>query len=225
MVNMEMFMMAGKDLHMLGLVPTAGGSISERDGDKIFITKKNAFLGHLKEEDIIEVPLEGPSPIDESASRDLNVHRGIYKESAHKAVIHAHPPYGIAVAMGADNKLIPLDSEGISSLRSIPVVRAKDRNSVDEASKLLPSIYKSGYVISIIKENGSYAVGASIMEALHYTVCLEMSCKVIAVNKKSAPAKTEERREMIPRARRSAIPPSIGVMDRNPHYKRGFGNR
>jgi L-fuculose-phosphate aldolase len=222
MVNMEMFLAAGKDLYMLGMVATGNGSISVREGDKMYITKKNALLGHLKEEDIIELSMEASGPNDELASKDAPVHRAIYKETSHKAIIHAHPAHAIGVSILSDNKLSLLDSEGQTFLRSVPVVRAKDRTSVDEASRLLPSVYKSGYIISIIKENGTYAVGESIMEALHYTTTLENSCKVISVNKKFI---REERKEMPQRDRRSAIPPSIGVMDRRPSYKRGFGNR
>ncbi len=228
MNNFEEFSSVGKDLYMLGLVDSMSGSLSVRSGDRLYITKKNAALGHLKEGDIVEVPLEGES--DELAAWELQVHRAIYKESNFSAVVHAYPPYGIALSIGTENKIIPADVKGQAMLRSIPVVRTraitpgKERTSSEDLAKFLPPVFKSGYLISLIKDFGSFAVGGSLSEALQYTTCLENSCKIIAINKSliSAEKQNQPQRDRQP-ARRSAIPPSIGVMDRTRASRRGFG--
>jgi L-fuculose-phosphate aldolase len=229
MNNFEEFSSVGKDLFMLGLVDSMSGSLSVRDGDKIFITKRNAALGHLKEEDIVEVPLEGD--IGEQAAWELQVHRAIYKESNFTAVVHAYPPYGIALSIGTENKIMPSDAKGQAVLRSIPVVRAraitpgKERTSTEDLAKFLPPVFKSGYLISLVKDFGSFAVGGSLSEGLMYTTCLENSCKVIAINKSLVSAEKQSQPQQRDRqpARRSALPPSIGVMDSRRGYKRGFG--
>lgn len=210
MDNFEEFSSVGKDLYMLGLVDSMSGSLSIRSGDKIYITKKDAMLGHLKKEDIVEVPLDGKGEGDDLAAKELQVHRAIYKETNFNAVVHAHPPYGIALSISTENKIIPPDIKGQSVIRSIPVVRAKAVS--EELVKFLPPVFKSGYLVSLVKEYGSFAVGADLYEGLRYTTCLEDSCKIFAVNKSMTPVEKQRRPEQ--HERRTAIPPSIGVMGR-----------
>ncbi|MFH1710308.1 MAG: class II aldolase/adducin family protein [bacterium] len=223
MDNFEEFNLVGKDLYMLGLVDCVGGSLSVRRGDKIYITKKNAMLGHLREDDIVEIPFEGESdsPLlaEELAAKEVHVHRAIYKETSFNAVVHAYPSYGIALSISTENKIIPVDVKGQSVLRSIPVVRAKATS--DELVKFLPPIYKSGYLASLVREYCSFAVGKDLIEALQYTTCLESSCKILAVNKSLTVVEKPRRPEH--HERRTAIPPSIGVMGRPRGGGRGFG--
>ncbi len=220
MHNFEEFSLAGRDLFALGLVDSSSGSLSVRSGDKIYITKKDAMLGHLKEDDIVEAPLEGGGEKDDLAARELPVHRAIYRETSFNAVICANPPYGIALSIGTDNKIIPADMKGQAALRSIPVVRAK-ATVTDEIVRFLPPVFKSGYLAALVKEYASFAVGGNLLEALKYTICLEDSCKIIAVNKSMTTAEKPRRPEH--HERRTAIPPSIGVMDRGRGSRRGFG--
>jgi L-fuculose-phosphate aldolase len=219
MDNFEDFNSVGKDLYMLGLVDSMSGSLSVRSGDKIYITKKDAMLGHLKKEDIVEVPLDGKGEGDDLAAKEIQVHRAIYKETNFNAIVHAHPPYGIALSISTENKIIPPDMKGQSVIRSIPVVRAKA--SSEELVKFLPPVFKSGYLVSLVKEYGSFAVGADLYEGLRYTTCLEDSCKIFAVNRSLAPVEKQKRPEH--HERRTAIPPSIGVMGRQRGGSRGFG--
>ena len=214
MDNFEEFSLVGKDLYMLGLVDSGSGSLSVRNGNKMYITKKNSMLGHLRQEDILEITLDAEGEKDEFA-----IHRAIYKETNFNAIIQAHPPYGIALSITSENKIMPADIKGQSVLRSIPVVRAKVNS--DELIKFLPPVYKSGYVISLVKEYGSFAVGASLLEALQYTTCLEGSCKILVVSKSLVPVEKQRRPEH--HERRTAIPPSIGVMGRPRGGSRGFG--
>jgi L-fuculose-phosphate aldolase len=233
MVSFNDFDLAGKDLFCRGLVSFASGNMSIREGDNIYITKKGAALNHLKEDDIIMVPLDGTSENEALASADLAIHRAIYKETTFSAVLHSHPINGIALSNSIDNKIMPQDSRGQSVLRSIPVVRARgvssngrDRSYNDDLVKLLPPIFKSGYFVALVKDHGSFAVGESLLDALEYTTCLETSCNIIVVSKLMTPPpvrKVEHSSPSIHDRRRSAIPPSIGVMDRQTPYKRGMG--
>jgi len=218
MDNFDEFSLVGKDLYMLGLVDSMSGSLSMRIGDRILITKRNAMLGHLKEEDIVEVPLEGGGKED-AAAKELQVHRAIYRETSFNAVVHAYPTYGITLSINTENKIIHADIKGQTVLRSIPVVRA--RAASEELMKFLPPVFKSGYLVSLVKEYGSFAVGGSLIEALQYTTCLEDSCKIFAINRSLTPVEKPKRPERY--ERRTAIPPSIGVMGRPRGGNRGFG--
>jgi L-fuculose-phosphate aldolase len=219
MDNFDEFNLVGKDLYALGLVDSMSGSLSVRRGDRIFITKKNAMLGHLKEEDIVEVPLEGAGGKEDAAAKELQVHRAIYRETNFNAVVHAYPTYGITLSISTENKIIPADIKGQTVLRSIPVVRAKAAS--EELIKFLPPVFKSGYVVSLVKEYGSFAVGGSLVEALQYTTCLEGSCKIFAVNRSLTTVEKQKRPEH--HERRTAIPAGIGVMGRPRGGSRGFG--
>lgn len=218
MEKFEEFRSAGIDLYLLGMVDPGGGSMSMRAGGRMMITRKNAVLGRLTEEDIIEVPLDGTDmPVD--APKDMPVHMAIYKETASNAAISANPPYATALSLTTD-RIVPLDQRGQTLLRAIPVLRMREKSGFEEMVKMLPPIFKSGYVASVVKEYGSFTVGGDLLEALQNTTMLERSCKMIAINKSMTPP--EVRKEPI-RERRSAIPPGIGVMDRSRGYKRGFG--
>lgn len=216
----------GRDLFMLGLVEGSGGSISVRMDNRITITKKGAMLGYLREDDLIELSLDEQSAEDEKASKELPVHRAIYKETPFKAIISASPSTAIALSMTSENKINPLDQKSQAVIRSIPVVRLRDRGNLDEAVKMLPSIYKSGYFVSLIREYGTFAVGEDLYEAMAYTSSAEQASKVIVANKIMTPEIRKSEPHHVSRERRSAIPPSIGVMDRSSRgggFKRGFG--
>lgn len=223
MANIEAIIKTAKALFDLHLAGATSGDLSVKEGNRIFITRKGAPLWNLSESDIIEVGTE-PGEGDAVACDELPVHRAIYRETQVAAVIHAYPSSAIALSMSIENKIMPQDSRGQSQLRSIPVVRAKtypQGTRTDDLVKYLPPIYKSGYMISIVKDYGSFAVGASLNDALELTITAEESCRILTVNRTFTGA--EKHRTPEPERRRSAIPPSIGVMDRQPHYKRGPG--
>jgi len=227
MFNFQEFDQAGKDLYMLGLVDTCGGSVSVRNGERFYITKKGAMLGHLREADIVEISIAGEGNTEGVDPGELQVHRAIYVETNFNSVVHAFPPYGIALSISTENKIMPQDMRGQAVLRSIPVVRARvnsagrDKMASEELVRFLPPVFKSGYVAALVKEYGSFTAGSGLFEALQFTTCLESSCKILAISKSLTGAEKPRRPEQ--QVRRSALPPSIGVMGRSRDSKRGFG--
>ncbi len=218
----EDFQLVGRELFEAGLVSSQGGNLSIRRDKSIFITKRDVMLAHLKEDEIIEVPLEGSGERDVGASRELVVHRAIYRNTGAMAIVHAHPVYATALSL-SESKIIPQDAEGSFFLRSIPVVRVREAIGSEEVAKMLPPIFSSNYVVAVIKGHGSFAAGGSLLEAYHYTSCLEKTCQIITISKsleqKQKPKPQEQRG-------RRAIPPGIGVMDRGRRRDyRGRGGR
>ncbi len=205
----EQFKFIGKKLFEEGLITSHGGNLSVRENDKIIITKRDAMLSELKEEDLIEVPLEGA--YDQSASLDVPIHRAIYANTDAKAIVHAHPPYGVALSM-SEEKIVPQDVDGKNALKNIPVIRVRDLNSNDEIIKFLAPAVKAGYSGCLVRGHGSYAAGQSLEDAYKLTSILEFSSKIVLLSK--GPAVQETKREERKPHYRSAIPPSIGVMDR-----------
>ena len=173
----EKFKMIGEDLYRQGLIDSHGGSLSVREGDKIFINSRNCMLGYLEKEDIVEVGMD-PGENDSIASIEVGAHRAIYKDTSFTAIVQAHPSNAIVLS-AKESKIIPQDAKGQLFIKSAPIVKARDKVASEEVARMLPSIYNSDYVISVVKDCCSFAVGRSLEEALKYTTCLESSCKIL----------------------------------------------
>ncbi|MBI5701689.1 class II aldolase/adducin family protein [Candidatus Saganbacteria bacterium] len=217
---LEQFQFVGRKLFEEGLVGSHNGSLSVREGDKIAITVKNAMLSEIKKEDIIEVPLEGEIPAN--APFDLPVHRSIYANTKTQAIVHAKSPYGISISIH-EEKIIPQDHEGKQFLKSIPVIRVREPITTEEVIRFLTPTFKSGYNALLVRGFGSYAGNSTLENAYRLTSILENSCKVSLLSKAPSTPPPAPKREDKRAPYRSAIPPSIGVMDRS--YNRDRGKR
>ena len=104
---------------------------------------------------------------------ELPVHRAIYRETQGTAMIHAFPATAVALSMSIENKIMPQDSRGQTQLRSIPVVRARTyplNTRIEELAKYLPPIYKSGYMISVVKNSAVMRSREACYDALELTI-------------------------------------------------------
>lgn len=214
---LEEFKRIGKYLFQEGLIDSHGGNMSVRQGDKIYITRRDTMLGDLKEGDVVEVGV-APGEGEAQASRELATHRAIYRETKAAAIVHAHPASAIAVSI-TDNKIVPQDAEGIFLFRSAAIVRAHQAIGSEEVARLLPSFLQGNNVIAVVKGHGSFALGRDLEEAYKYTSALENSCKVLVAIRASGGQRPPVHEKKGPERPRSAIPPGIGVMDRS-RYKR-----
>jgi L-fuculose-phosphate aldolase len=162
----------GKRLFAEGLVSANFGNMSVRKGDEgFFIKRAGAYL------DIpgapIFVPLEGSAP--KEASSEYRVHRAVYKKSPHAAVIHAHPPYAVAISLVFD-EVIPKDSEEEMFCPMIPVVQG--RPGTDELAERVAQGLKFAPVV-IARGHGTFAAGKTLDEAYMFTSLAEHSCRVL----------------------------------------------
>jgi L-fuculose-phosphate aldolase len=220
----EDFKRIGRLLFQERLVDSHGGNMSVFNGEKILITRRNAMLGDLQDDDIVEVGLE-PGENDSIASRELKAHRALYKKKGVRAVIHAHPAAAIAISI-TDNRVVPQDAEGIFLFKAAPIVRVRDGVGSEETVRLLPSFLGNDNVVAMVKGHGSFAVGNSLEEAYKYTSALENSCRIIVAVRSMAGRGERKVGGGEGRGRRekgeykSAIPPGIGVMDRGRYRKR-----
>ena len=236
-MNKEEFIYIGRRLYEEGLVDSHAGNISVRDGDNIYITRRDVMLSEIKEADIIKLPITGPSPEDESASRELPTHRDVYASTSAKAIIHAHPPHAVGLSI-TENKIVPQDAEAQYLIKGAPIIRVREAIGSTEAAKyLVTNAYNNGYVVAMVKGHGSFAIGDTLMNAYKYTSCLENACKILFVVKtvegtrgRSGGGESGGRdrrgpqgRDRSPQGRderRTAIPRGIGVMDRSSRGRR-----
>lgn len=170
------FRRVGKELASRGLVSSHGGNISVRLGERLLITRHGSMLGSLGQGDLVEMALEGQEGIA-LASLDLEIHRAIYRITAAQAILHAHPPYSLALSL-IQEEIEPQDVEGAYLLGKVPVVGAGPGSTTARGEPLVAQAIK-GSPIVVVRGHGSFAIGQRLEDALHWTTALELSCQVL----------------------------------------------
>lgn len=174
---LSQFQSVGQDLFLRGLVSSHSGNMSIRLGDRLVITRRGSMLGRLTEQDLVETGIDRNDRATPAASSELAVHRAVYQETGAQAVIHAHPPYGIAFSL-VEQEIVPANTEGNLLLGSIPVIgmdHAEQRNEL--AEEIARALKK--HKIVLVRGHGSFAAGQIMEEAHQWTSALEESCQVL----------------------------------------------
>ncbi len=225
----DKFAQAGAVLFSAGCNDSHSGNISVVSDESIVITAKNAMLGNLSKDQLITVPLEGDS-YEAQASRDVPIHRVIYKSTGAKAIVHAHIPSAMALSV-TENKILPQDAKGQAMFpQGVCIVKIRQGADRDEIARMTAQVVSASPSAVVIKGYGAYAYGATIDEALEIMTALEMSSKIWMLSKMiparqlpqhqssqsqgQGPSNRHHGNSSFGNKRRSAIPPGIGVMDR-----------
>jgi len=171
----------GKLLYEQDLNHSHSGNISVRAGEKRFIKKRGAMLGHLKPSDIIAVNLRN-GRLDAAASVETPVHRAIYLGCPEiNAVAHAHTIYATALSFKL-KEIVPADSEGKFYLPLIPVLSAKETIGSVEVAKKLPTLIKK-HKAALLKAHGAFAGAETLEKACLYLSVVESACKILHLAK------------------------------------------
>jgi L-fuculose-phosphate aldolase len=161
----------GKRLHAEGLTSGIFGNLSVRDAAGFYIKRKNAYLDAPRT--LVFVAAEGPVPGE--ASRESLVHREIYRATTAGAVVHAHPPYTIALSYLC-NEVRPRNCEGEMLCPIIRVVEGVS-GTPDLARAVVAALQISPVVI--VRGHGTFAVGATLDEAYVVTSAVEHACRIL----------------------------------------------
>lgn len=134
------------------------------------------MLGALEAQDLIETGLERNDRATPLASTELPVHRAIYTSTSAKAIVHAHPPYTVALSL--NEKEIAPGLEWAEVLGRVPVVghgkEVKPGGLADDITAAL-----KGHRVVVVRGHGSFALGQYLEEALNLTTALEESSQVL----------------------------------------------
>lgn len=172
-----LFAEVGRDLFLSGAVTTHGGNLSMRDGDRIFISRRGAMLGRMRDGDVMETSMQ-PCERDADCSRELVVHRAIYVATDAKAIVHAHTLHTIYRSMVADS-IEPIDSESRYVIGdSVPVFDPAEKISSSEAAALLSSALRH-VSVAVLRSHGPFAIGESLEDAFYRVSALEASCQLL----------------------------------------------
>lgn len=173
----EMFRDIGRDIYLGRLTSSHGGNMSLRDGDRIWITRRGSMLGRLAEADLVWTTME-PCDRDEVCSREIVVHREIYRQTDAAAIVHAHPVHTIFRSMLADS-IEPIDSESLYVFGpSIPVVSSAQTVASPEAAVKLAAALRE-HPIAVLRSHGPFSRGATLEQAFYHVSALEASCEIL----------------------------------------------
>jgi L-fuculose-phosphate aldolase len=175
---LDQFQMFGSDLFLRGLTSSHGGNMSVRMGDRIFITRTGAMLGHLNQMDLVETGLEENDSGVMLASSELLVHRAIYKNTSALAVVHVHPPHAVALSLVEQDAIIPVCNEGSYCFKKIPIIQTELTTGSKEVAKLA-SQWLREYKLIMLRGHGCFSTGPMLEEAFQWCVSMEEACRVL----------------------------------------------
>jgi len=174
---LSQFQAVGQALFTQGLVSSQGGNLSVKFGEHLVITHRGSTLGSIQEGDLVETGIDKNNRATPLASIELEVHRCIYQNTSALAVVHAHPPYAVALSF-MEKEIVPCDVEGQALLSRVPIlgtgIGAKTGELAGEIARLL-----SEYKVVLVRGHGTFAVSQLLEEAYCYTVALEQSCRLL----------------------------------------------
>jgi L-fuculose-phosphate aldolase len=174
---LSQFQVVGQALFSQGLVSPQGGNLSVKLGERLVITHRGSALGYIQKGDLVETGISKNNRVTPLASTELEVHRCIYKNTPALAVVHAHPPYAVALSF-TEKEIVPPDIEGRALLSGVPVlcagIEGKAVELADEIAKLLGE-----YRVVLVRGHGTFAASQLLEEAYYYTVVLEQSCRLL----------------------------------------------
>jgi L-fuculose-phosphate aldolase len=175
------FQTTGADLFAAGLNNSHSGNLSVRLGRTLAITRTGAMLHRLDHADIVETALDHDDAQTRRASRELPVHRAIYRGTAHDAIVHAHPPHVIALSLSLD-RIRPVDAEGTYYFpQGVPVVAVRNPIASEEVGAVVAPLLRTCPLV-VVRGHGTFAVGSTLEDGLHWTTSLEHSARILCLH-------------------------------------------
>jgi L-fuculose-phosphate aldolase len=174
---LSQFQAIGQALFTQGLVSPQGGNLSVKLGEHLVITHRGSALGYIQEGDLVETGISKNNRVTPLASTELEVHRCIYKNTPALAVVHAHPPYAVALSF-TQKEIVPPDMEGRALLSRVPVLRARTKGKAGEFADEIARLLGEHRVV-LVRGHGTFAASQLLEEAYYYTVVLEQSCRLL----------------------------------------------
>ncbi len=185
----EELIAVGRELYERGLQTTRSGNISVCEGAMFFITGTGTNLGRLKRSDLVAVDLRDSAPIPPGASRETPVHKAIYNATAARAIVHAHPPYAIALAQVAKQQgIMPIHNEGAAGLQWVPIIDSsvRGKEAGEDPTAIVAELVR--WCSVVIRNHGAFAVGPNLDEAAYKMMLLEDVCKIACILQSLDPA-------------------------------------
>jgi len=171
---------AGRRLYQRNLIAAADGNISVRlDEDRFLITPSGVSKGFLEPEMILVANgrgerLEGEGKV----SSEFFTHLAAYEEREDiHAVIHAHPPYSVALTLVGISMARPVLPEVVASLGGVPTAAYATPGTREGADVLRPHVQTGDAIL--LDRHGAVTVGNSVQDALFKMERVEHAAEMI----------------------------------------------
>lgn len=175
------FQQVGRDLFLQGLNSSHSGNLSCKEKDILWITHRGAPLARLTSRQLVAVPLDDPDSRPATASSELPVHLEIQVRRGSGAVVHAHPPAAVALSL-LENSIRPVDLEGRHYLPCVEVIPSLDPYDPMKAAEPVARALEGARIV-VVKGHGTFAWGADLWEAMHWSSALEHSSRIILLTR------------------------------------------
>ncbi len=166
-----------KKLTKLGLITGSEGNVSLRQGEKIFTTPTGVLKDDLAPEDIVVVDPEGRCLSGGKPSSELLMHLNIYRRRGEiKAVVHAHPPFTLALDLAgyAFDEFYLI--EAALFLKKIAVVPFALPGTPDLPKQMEPYLDQTN--VFVLSRHGAVTLGKDLEQALNLMCILEQVSRV-----------------------------------------------
>ncbi len=167
-------------LYEKNLVHATSGNISALDENKgILISPSGFCLDEVDEKSIVTINNGQVDPENNlKPSSEWKIHQAIYNARPDiKAVVHAHPPKGTALAIAGKDLTAPYLAEAVVMLGPVPLVEYLLPGSDDLAQKLYEG-FKDHHGL-ILKNHGVFTVGSDLREAYYRMELLESLAEMV----------------------------------------------
>jgi len=175
---LSQFQAVGQALFSQGLVSSQGGNLSVKLGEHLLITHRGSALGSIQEGDLVETGITKNNRATPLASTELEVHRCIYQNTSALAVVHAHPPYAVALSF-TEKEIVPCDLEGRALLSKVPILGKRKVGKAGEFGEDIARLLRRGHKVVLVRGHGTFAASQLLEEAYYYTTVLEESCRLL----------------------------------------------
>ena len=164
-----------KFLYNRGLISILGGNASVRCGDKIYITPSGVPKVNIRSFSVIDMSgnaLAGPKP-----SIEYRFHLAIYKKTSAKAVLHAHPPYTVALSKLGIRPSLEDFVEAMAYVKGYKYIEFRPPGSV-ELAKAIEDAASDELNLLVLERHGAVAWGKDLYEALNVIEAFEDLAKI-----------------------------------------------
>ncbi|MBI4508881.1 MAG: class II aldolase/adducin family protein [Deltaproteobacteria bacterium] len=167
-------------MYQHGFIAAADGNVSVRlDGDFVLLTPSGLHKGYLTPGDLVVCDLNGNRVAGHNRpSSEFLLHRAYYTQRPDvRAVVHAHPPITVALALAGVSLEPCILTETYIALGPVPTVPYATPTTDEVPAALRPFVAQANAVI--LDRHGSVTVGETLDEAYNRLESLEHSARII----------------------------------------------
>jgi L-fuculose-phosphate aldolase len=163
-----------------GLVVGAGGNLSMRDGDIMYISPSGFDLQEIEDHQWVRVEISTGKVLDElKPSSELLMHLECFRRRPDiQAVLHAHPSYSVGVSSAGKN-IPPLFPDFPAMIRKVSYLDYVIPTTEVLANAVGSLIGDSDVIV--MRNHGVLTVGKTMKEAYFFMQLTEESAKVYTI--------------------------------------------